>query len=694
MNQLTTIFAATLLAMTTHALSAATFFVAPDGNDANPGTEAKPFATLPRARDAVRQLKQAGPLAEPITVLVRDGAYRLGESLTLDARDAGTAAAPVTWQAAGKDARLYGGATLPADALRPVTDQNVLARLDPAARGKVLWADLRALGVTELGSLPDNFRGAPTSPEVFFNDQRLALACWPNEGWTTIAKIIDSGSIPRVGDNSNRPGVFEYEGDRPERWNVDAGVWLQGYWCYDWYEEIIRVKAIDREKHQITLTTPTVYGVKQGNPSPRRYRALNLLEELDRPGEFYIDRAVGRLYLWPPSDPASARIVLSTLNSPLVLLADTENVVLRGFIVEAGLGSGIQVSGGRDNRIEACEVRNMRLLGIHVSGGTGHRVVGSAIHDTGTGGLVLEGGDRKTLTPGGHEALDNHIWQFSRHQFTSAYGLILGGVGNRAAHNLVHDAPHQAIALQGNDHVFEYNVVRNVVTETDDAGALYKGRNPSCRGNLIRYNFWHDIGSPMGHGTAAVYFDDGDGGDTVFGNVFLRCGYPGRGSFGTVFSHGGHDNRAENNIFIDCQRAIGSAPWPDDRWKRTVDGGEDCFWQERLLKDVDITKPPYTTRYPELVGFMQPQPGQPRVNRAKNNVLVRCGDVTSGNWTFEPAEIWSTGDDPGFVDAAHDNYQLRADAEVFKHLPGFQPIPFDKIGPRKGAEIGAKEAKE
>jgi hypothetical protein len=231
--------------------------------------------------------------------------------------------------------------------------------------------------------------------------------------------------------------------------------------------------------------------------------------------------------------------------------------------------------------------------------------------------------------------------------------------------------------------VFEYNVVHHVVTETDDAGALYKGRNPSCRGNVVRYNFWHDVGSPMGHGTAAVYFDDGDGGDTVFGNVFLRCGYPGRGSFGTVFSHGGHDNRAENNVFIDYQWALGSAPWPDDRWKRTIDGGEDCFWHERLLEEVDITKPPYTTHYPELVGFMQPQPGQPRVNRAKNNVLVRCGEAKSGNWTFEPADVWLTDADPGFVDAASDNYELRPDAEVFKRLPGFQPIPFDKIGPRK-----------
>ena len=377
---------------------------------------------------------------------------------------------------------------------------------------------------------------------------------------------------------------------------------------------------------------------------------------------------------------AGARIVLSTLNAPLVSLQDASHVTLRGFILEASLGDGLAVTGGRGNRIEACVVRNTRQVGIRVSGGASHRVEGCDIHDTGTGGLVLEGGDRKTLTPAGHEAVNNHIWRFSQHQLCYASGITLGGVGNRAAHNLLHDAPHMAVGIGGNDHVFEYNVVHDVCNASDDAGALYKGRNPSCRGNVIRYNLWRDIGSPMGHGTAAVYFDDGDGGDTVFGNIFVRCGYPGKGSFGTVFSHGGHDNTAENNIFIDCQRALGSAPWGDQRWKETIDGGHGCYWQKLLRQDVDITRPPYTTRYPALVGFMDPQPGQPRINRAKNNVLVRCEQASSGNWTFNPDETWVTDQDPGFINAAKGDYRLRPEAEVFKHLPGFTRIPAEKIG--------------
>ncbi len=659
------------------------YHIALSGNDGHAGTQAKPFRTLDRARDEIRVLKQDGPLAEQVRIFVHGGTYLLKESLVFDARDSGTPDAPIVWQTFGDETvRLCGGPPVSSDAFQGVADQAIRSRLDAKARGNVLQADLQALGIRDLGSYPDAFRGVPAVPELFFNDQRMTLARWPNEGWATIAKIIDSGSVPRNGDKSARPGIFAYDGDRPTRWDVAAGVWLQGYWCYDWYEETIKIKSIDREQRQVTMARPAHYSIKQGNPSPRRYRAMNVLAELDRPGEFYIDRTTGQLYFWPPAEMKGARIVLSTLNAPLVRFENATNITLRGFHIEAGLGDGIAVTAGRGIRIESCAVRNIRQLGIRISGGSHHAVAGCSIHDTGTGGLLLDGGDRKTLTPGGHEALNNHIWRFSQHQLTYASGITLSGVGNRAAHNRVHDAPHMAVAISGNDHIFELNVVHDVCTASDDAGALYKGRNPSCRGNVIRHNFWRDIGSPMGHGTAAVYFDDGDGGDTVVGNIFLRCGHPGRGSFGTVFSHGGHDITAENNIFIDCKRPLGSAPWNDKRWKAAVDGGGGCQWQRRLLEEVDITRPPYTTHYPALVGFMDPHPGQVRVNRARNNVLVRCDQTSSGNWQVSDQENWITDKDPGFMNAQTGDYRLKPNSEVFKRLPGFKPIPFDRMGPQ------------
>ncbi|HEX5472190.1 MAG TPA: hypothetical protein VFW73_09900, partial [Lacipirellulaceae bacterium] len=158
------------------------------------------------------------------------------------------------------------------------------------------------------------------------------------------------------------------------------------------------------------------------------------------------------------------------------------------------------------------------------------------------------------------------------------------------------------------------------------------------------------------------------------------CG--GIGPFGAIFSHGGFDIRAENNIFIDCTRALGSSPWGYVQWKDALNGGQDCNWPTKLLKNVDITSDLYTKHYPELVGFMNPQPRTPRQSHARDNVLVRCGTTADGNWDCEPATTYSTSTDPGFVDAAHDDYRQRPDAEMFRYLPDFKPIPFEQIGPQ------------
>ena len=655
------------------------FTVATNGKDTNPGTETAPFATLERARDAVRALKTGSSLPRGgAEVTVRAGAYERATGFALTSQDSGTAGAPIVYRAAaGEEVRLVGGRSLSPDLFRPVSDPTVLDLLAPETRGNVVVADLGALGVPAPPACPPKFRGPVPVPEVFVNDQRMSLARWPKEGWATVAKIIDTGSCPRKGDKSSRPGVIEYSGDRPKRWNVERGVWLQGYWCFDWFEEVLQVGAIDTEKRQITFMKPHLYSVRQGNPSPRRYRALNLLEELDQPGEYYVDREANLLYLWPSAKLANARITLSLLKEPVLSLTGVSHVTLRGFIVEASQGTGIVVNGGSSNSVLACDVRNIRKTGVVIAGGTGHRVEACDIHETGTGGLRLVGGNRKTLTPAGHEAVNNHIWRFSCHQLTYASGIALAGVGNRAAHNLIHDAPHQGIGLSGNDHLFEYNVIHHICTETDDCGAFYKGRNPSCRGNIVRYNFWHNIGSPMGHGNAAVYFDDGDGGETVLGNVFFRCGNPGRGSFGTVFSHGGHDILAENNIFVECKRALGSSPWNDKRWKSYINA---ALWQERLLKEVDITKPPYTEHYPRLVGFMEPKKGDKRVSVAVRNLIVMGADVKSGNWQVSEEDNLITDKDPGFVDAAKGDFRLRPDSEVFTKLPGFKPVPLEKMG--------------
>ena len=672
----------------------ATFYVALNGNDrwsgklADPTPEKTdgPFRTMERAKDEVRRLKAS--VSEPFKgaeVIVRAGEYQFTQSFTLKSEDSGLPNMPVVYRAyPGEKVTLTGGQALPPKAFKPVTDNTILKRLDLAARSQVFQADLLVHGIVDLGKFPIKFTGALPVPELFFNGQRMTLARWPNKGWATIEKIISpGGATSDIGDKSDEGGVFEYLEDRPSRWNVKDGIWLHGFWCFDWYDEFIQIQSIDPRNHRITLAAPSVYGLKQGNSSPRRYYALNVLEELNNPGEYYVDRTNGFLYFWPPVATTNAYITLSMLKTSVVEIKDATDVTLRGFIIEETQGNGINISGGKSVHIEACEIRNIGRLAIDVSGGLEHKIEACDIHDIGTGGIVLYGGNRKTLTSSGHEAINNHIWRFSINQLTYASAITLKGVGNRAAHNLIHDAPHMAINIQGNDNIFEYNIVHDVVLESDDAGALYKGRNPSCRGNIIRYNFWHHIGSPMGVlGNAAIYFDDGDGGDIVFGNVFFRCGsLQSKGPFGAVYSHGGHDIQVENNIFIECQRAFGSVPWNNERWNNAIKSSEGGWnWHYKLFQEVDIAKTPYSSHYPELMDYVNKSLSQPRINWASNNVFVRCANVSNGNWHVLPNENWSTDNDPGFLNATKGDFQLRSDSVVFIDLPGFRPIPFEKIG--------------
>ena len=663
--------------------------VHPEGDDRGPGTAENPFATMARARDALREARAAGPLTGGAEVTVHAGRYRLPAKAAFTAEDSGLAGATVLYRAAsGKQVALTGSKTLPASLFKPLSDMTMKMRLVSPARQAVVWADLDAVNLPRIPLFRDNFRPPLAVPELFFNGQRMALAGWPNDGWATIKSIVDKGTMKSTGSVSdaadpnkprtreNRGGIFTYEGNRPARWKPETGLWLQGFWCFDWYDDVIRVASIDAAKREIRLKVGHRYGVRQGNPSPRRWRAVQVFDELDRAGEYFVDRETHRLYFWPPAALDTARVTIGTRAEPLLVLRDVAHLTLRGLCFEELQGDALSVQNCRDVRIESCLIRNVRQKAIVMSGGACNRVSACDIHDTGTGGIVLGGGDRKTLSPAGHVVENTHIWNFSTHQLTYASALHLAGVGNTARHNLIHDAPHMAVGISGNDHLFEYNVVSNVCACSDDAAALYKGRNPSCRGNVIRHNLWRDIGSPRGHGNAAVYFDDGDGGELVYGNVFYRCGEPGKGSFGTVFSHGGHGNRAENNIFVECKRALGSAPWNDKRWKDYINAP---LWQQRLLREVDITTPPYTERYPELIGFMDPQSGAPRDNVALRNLFVRCGEVKRGRWVTNEAN-YATMSDPGFEDIANGDFRLKPNSEVFKRIPGFKPVPVEKMG--------------
>src|SRR6185369_12364648 len=152
--------------------SALDICVATNGSDANPGTRTKPFQSLERAREAIRQLKREARLPQDgITVLLRGGDYFRTNSLELTAADSGVLGSSIVWRAyKDEPVRLLGGRILSGFTL--VTDPAVLARLDEKACGHVMQLDLRKLGMSSFGEMKSRGFGRPAVAahcELFFD---------------------------------------------------------------------------------------------------------------------------------------------------------------------------------------------------------------------------------------------------------------------------------------------------------------------------------------------------------------------------------------------------------------------------------------------------------------------------------------------------------------------------------------------
>ena len=279
----------------------AQIYVATDGNDSWSGSIAVPNAartdgpvvSLEQARNRVRELRKNGQLTQGAIVQIRRGDYELLKTFSLTEQDSGSADAPIIYQAyKDESVSLHGGKVIARFQL--ATNPGAMARLPKSARGKVWQADLKSAGVTDLGEVAV----AGKRIELFFNDKPMQVARWPNEGFISIGEVIGGKPFTNHGHKGDRVGMFTYSGDRPQRWEKEPDIWLHGYWFWDWSDSYQRVRSIDPEKRVMALRPPFHgYGYRSG----QHFYALNLLSELDSPGEWYIDRSEDQLYFWPPA---------------------------------------------------------------------------------------------------------------------------------------------------------------------------------------------------------------------------------------------------------------------------------------------------------------------------------------------------------------------------------------------------------
>lgn len=670
-----------------------------------------PFATLEKARDAIRALKETKKLPKDnVIVEIQGGIYELAQTFELEPRDGGAdSLSRIIYSGQkGSEVRLSGGKYLTKWEL--VTNQVVLGKFRSGVRDKIYQTNLSAAGITNFGS------PAGLGMELFFNDKPMWISRYPNKGFVKITGLYNEDPVDVRGTKGDLKGKFNYDDRQISLWTEEKDAWVHGYWFWDWSEQRHKIANIDTERKIIEVVPPYHhYGYRLG----QWFYGFNLLSEIDEPGEYYIDREQGLLYFYPPSDINQGQAYVSLIKN-IINLNSVSYLTIQGVTLEGCRETVVKMQDCNNDLVAGCMIRNSGDWGVTINGGTQNGVAGCDIFDVGAGGININAGDRKTLVAAECFADNNHIHHIARIKRISNACIHLFGVGNRATHNYLAHIPHNAIYFNGNDHLIEYNDISDACYESNDAGTVYAGRDWAMRGNIIRYNYFHDISGFEGLGCVGLYLDDAFSSAEVTGNIFNRVTR-------AMMIGGGRDNIVTNNIFIDCvpslhidARGMNWMAYHIDAWIREAR-------EKGTILGLDYNHPPYSTRYPNLLNILNDEPYSPKGNVISSNICLRGDwDKAAGFWPMSIEDIarpYLTMEDnvvspdtevldsssksfviadPLFVDPQNPEqgkFQLMPGSPALKR--GFKQIPFDKIGlyecefrelaqttPRKDVSIG------
>lgn len=694
------------------AASAQTAVYVSAGAENGDGSFDKPFGTLEEARNKVRAIKKDAKV--PINVYLRGGLYSRSETFTLEEQDSGTAEAPVTWQSyRGETATIVGGTELSMADFVAADD----AAIPEDARGKVYKCNIRKMGIADYGELA--VRGnsqyslhqlglvgeSVSDPEIVYHkadgeDFVGVLARYPNDGYMTVDNIEVYGDKPgRWGEtegsneyvppeqrhNPPIPPSFSSNDTRYQRWGNAKYAWVFGYWRYDWSDQTMRVDSIDKNTGVIKSATPSAYSILLG----QRFYIYNLLEELDSVGEWYYDKDSGFLYVYPPEVSPEAKMTLSFAKSDIVSLNKLSYVNFKRINFTATRSNAVSVNSCSDVRMDYLEICNVAGMGVGVYDSYRTTVSGCHIYNTGASCVNLAGGDANTLTPSGNVMENCWLHDFAKTIKTYEGGVKVGGVGATVRNNLIYNGPHIAVRITGNDHLIENNEIHSVMKEAADMGAIYTGRRIAARGTVIRGNIIHDLKSDSKQsGKYAIYLDDMQCGYTIENNIFYNISGTG------IFINGGSDNNVTGNIFanIDENSVLISA------WGRCFNVSGFTEFNDEAKAYYGMTSVPYMSeayaKYPHLQDI-ENDPWTPKYNRVENNVSYMVkgelklalhpewgSDATEGELREKNTltEGVITSKDPGFGNAAENDYNLKSDSIVFSKLSGFAPIKMEDAG--------------
>lgn len=508
------------------------FFVAPGGNDRSPGTRDKPFATITRARDAVRGLLATG-VDRDISVVIRGGTYRLDKTVVFGLADSAREGRAITYAAAPDETPVFSSGV-------PVT-------------GWERWQD-------DIWSapLPD---GVTTIKSLYAGDTRLKRARGPGFKPTVKAKGWHNS------DHYSMQFPAGAIGDWPNLRDAELIIIPAAPWTMN----ILPLASVDTENRTARTAVRGTYGLEQ--PRFGNYEATAWIENIpafiDEPGEWAVDTAKRRIYLRSRGERPSESILAPALTELLRVEGDIDydgprDKAVRGLVF-TGLtfthadrytrgrdcvGWGVQhdwemfdqptamvrLRGAEECVLNDCTFTNAGATGIRLDlHCQKNRISGNKFHQLGGVGILLAGyGPGTKDVSRDNQVLQNHIHHIGRDYWHSPAIFVWQSGSNRVANNLIHNTGYSGIVVSGRI-VWDKNGVRDCSRtvrwhEIEEAtGARnnpggWEKREPFLHGrtNIIERNEIHNIMEIMSDGNG-IYVSGTGTGNIVRENFIHNC---------------------------------------------------------------------------------------------------------------------------------------------------------------------------
>jgi hypothetical protein len=561
------------------------------------------YRTIEDALAALLLLNKQDLPEGAIEIILTDRSYNIRETVKIGAQFSGTERNPVIIRSASSESKVILNGGLPVKTWKNEKNAKILAILPEKTRKSLIVADLRKNDIPDIDSLVfggfsskragkvlgSRFTSFPV-PELFLKGYPQMMARWPNYKDTVVS-------------------LAAFKNSKVLNWSAESDLWLHGYWKYMWADAYEKVKSISVKDTLIILQPPlNNYGFDKS-----KWHVVNALSEIDMPGEWCLSVEKGKIWLYPPANFNSDECVLS-VTGPVIEVQNCDYLTVRDIDVRYFRGDGMVFLDCSNLTLLNCSVINGSGYGVRIINGSGNLVHSCRIESMGRGGIDIISGDIRMLENSGTVIENCRISDLSRIDRTYTPAILLEGVGIKVRHCLFSNIPSSAIRLEGNDMLIELNEFEKCVIESDDQGAIDVFGNPLYRGNIIRWNFFHDIGIPDLHMAAGVRLDDAICGFSIYENLFQRSS---NNLFGGIQVHGGNENYIEGNIFSDCHAAISQSAWGDKRWESTLTEKEHPV--SIALNYYDWQSDLWQNRYPALKNLTT---GGTDRNYAVDNLLI------------------------------------------------------------------------